>query len=123
VGDRVISRITYGTKKGAQHKKPRVFTSVSGRARTMATRWRSDRGLLPRQLRSIDGPHKKGRSYVYSQHKHYLYPSTVYTHIHVFEITPLRPLCKVPKPPLNTSFLYRQNIYAIFVLIWNRKNI
>ena len=40
----------------AWYKNPVRGWMISGRARPIAIRWRSGRGLLPRQLRSIDGP-------------------------------------------------------------------
>ena len=68
--------MTRMTKKLARYKKPVSFWVLSGRARTIAIRWRSDRGVLPRQLRSIDGRAKKFLYYVYSQQKHNSSPST-----------------------------------------------
>jgi hypothetical protein len=107
------------TKEGARAWKEEGSLDPVGAIGSTAVRVRIDRGLLPRQLRSIYGACVVRVNVTYSQLANTSTPSTVYTHIlhnqiQISEITPFGPLCKTSKSPLDTSFLYRQSIYAIF---------
>ena len=83
-------------------------------------RQRSDSGMCAERSHANCGP-STGRgyaqkSYGYSQRKHDLYPSSVYTHIPNSKITPLHPLCKISKSPLKRFFCH-DKVYTLYVLI------